>query len=101
MTKKDAQIISERITNEQLQLMFDNAKGQVKDWTVVSACNKGFTKGVAWNILAKDFDINKEYRNIAKYNMVREFGDYLPNELKVPKTPKPPKRPPTHHDPIF
>ena len=43
------------------------------------------TIGVAWNILAKDFDVGKTYHNLAKVNMVREFGQFLPEELKIKK----------------
>jgi phage terminase large subunit-like protein len=55
-----------------------NAKTNIKDWTKRSTCNKGFTKGAVWNILAKDFDINHEYHILAKTNMIREFGEFLP-----------------------
>ena len=53
MNRPDAKKIAQYITNEQLQKMFDNAKVGIKDWTKVSIVNKGLTKGVAWNILAK------------------------------------------------
>ena len=100
MNRKDAREIAQKITNEQLQQMFDNAKKGIKDWTKVSNNNKGFTKGVAWNILAKDFDLNYNYHILAKTNMVREFGEFLPDELK-PKKKKRQFSPPIHHDPIF
>ncbi|MCK9416585.1 hypothetical protein M0Q97_08020 [Candidatus Dojkabacteria bacterium] len=37
------------------------------------------TKGVSWNILAKDFDVNANHHILAKINMVREFGEFLSN----------------------
>jgi hypothetical protein len=101
MNRQDAKIIAERITNEQLKAMFDAAKVGIKDWTVVSSVNKGITKGVGWNVLAKDFDIDKQYHRLSKQNMIREFGEFLPEELKVKKEPKRKPNPPTHHDPIF
>ncbi len=97
---KDAKIIADTITNEQLKQMFDAAKVGIKDWTAVSSVNKGMTKGLAWNILAKDFDVNKNYHDLAKINMIREFGEFLPNNLK-PKKEKKESRKPTHQDPIF
>lgn len=101
MNKSDARKIAEDVTNEQLQTMLNNAKEHIKDWTVVSTCNKGMTKGVAWNVLAKNFDINKEYHNIVKYNMVREFGEYIEDSLKPQKKPKRPTITPYHQDPEF
>ena len=83
MNKSTAKQIAETITNEQLLVMFTNAKNSIKDWNKVSIVNKGMTKGTAWNILAKDFDINKTYHILAKTNMVREFGDYLPIKIEM------------------
>jgi hypothetical protein len=100
MNKNDARKIAETITNEQLKEMFDNAKANISDWTKVSSVNKGLTKGVGWNILAKNFDVNKDYNILAKTNMVREFGEFLPEELKPNKKIRRFKLP-VHHDPIF
>ena len=82
MNRSDSKKIALTITNEQLLEMFNNAKNGIKDWTKISNVNKGITKGVAWNILAKDFDVNKTHHNLAKINMIREFGEFLPIELK-------------------
>jgi hypothetical protein len=100
MNRKDAKEIAQKITNEQLQQMFDNAKKGIKDWTKVSNGNKGLSKGIAWNILARNFDVTKTYHILAKINMVREFGEFLPDELKIKKV-KRKFTPPVHHDPIF
>jgi hypothetical protein len=54
-------------------------------WDVPSVCNKGLSKGIAWNILASDFDVSKEYNSLAKTNMVREFSDFIPDYLKPKK----------------
>lgn len=96
MTKNQARKIAKKITNAQVQQMFDNARENITDWTVVSNANISFTKGVAWNMLARGFDVNYNYHVVGITNMVWEFGDYLPDELKPPSPP-----PPTHHDPIF
>lgn len=101
MNRKNAKLIAETITNDQLQQMFENAKNNITDWTVVSNVNKGITKGVGWNILAKNFDINEKYHIMAKINMVREFGDYLPDELKPQKKIKQKSKPPIHQKPKF
>lgn len=85
MNKRDAKKIAETITNEELAEMLWNAKAGIKNWTKVSNCNKGLSKGVAWNVLARDFDVNKKHHILAKTNMVREFGEYLPDHLKPEK----------------
>lgn len=101
MNRKNARKIAETITNEQLQEMFNNAKVGIKDWKKISSVNKGFTKGVSWNILAKDFDVNHNHHILAKTNMVREFGEFLSNELKPTKKQKQQSHPLTHQEPIF
>ena len=100
MNRADARKIAETITNEQIQKMFDTAKSKITDWTKVSNCNKGFTKGVAWNILAKDFDATVPHHILAKTNFVREFGEFLPDELK-PKKKSRKFYKPVHHEPQF
>lgn len=99
MNRNDARRIAQTISNEQIMEMFNKAKESIKDWTKISNCNKGVTKGVAWNILAKDFDIAINYHILAKTNMVREFGEFLPIEMK-PKRVKE-MQTPTHQEPQF
>lgn len=103
MNRTLAKKIAESITNEELALMFKSAKEKIKDWTKVSTVNKGITKGVAWNILAADFDVNHCYHILAKINMVREFGEFLPEELTKKHKHKKISVPanPTHQAPRF
>jgi len=102
MNKKDARKIAETITNEELKEMFDCAKIGITDWTKVSNVNKGMTKGVSWNILAKDFDINKTHHILAKINMIREFGEFLPDQIKPKRDSKKLSgNPPIHQEPNF
>jgi len=89
MQRHIARQIAEKITNEQLQEMFNKAKRKIVDWTKVSSVNPSLTKGAAWNILAENFDVNKKHHILAKTNMIREFGDFMPNELKPQKKVKP------------
>lgn len=100
MNRHDARKIAETITNDQIQRMFDSAKKSIRDWMVVSNVNKGMSKGAAWNILTKAFDINKRIHILAKTNMVREFGEFLPWELRPLKKQRA-TRTPVHQDPIF
>lgn len=96
MNRNEARKIAETITNEQLQAMFNTAKEMITDWTKVSDVNLGLTKGTSWNILAEDFDVNERYHIMEKTNMVREFGEFLPKELKPKKIFTP-----THQAPRF
>ena len=102
MNRKAAKKIAENITNEQLLEMLNTAKSSIKDWTKVSIVNKGLTKGTAWNILGSDFDMETKYHILAKINMVREFGEFLPDELKPTKAKlKHNDVPLIHQDPKF
>lgn len=100
MRRSDARKIAETITNEQLVQMLNEAKQKVTNWNEPSIVNKCFTKGVAWNILGANFDTNIEHHILAKTNMIREFGNYLPDELK-PKKKEKVKIIPFHQDPKF
>lgn len=102
MNKTDAKKVVEKITNEQLQKMFEKAKNNIVDWKETSVLNKGMTKGFSWNIFAKDFDLNKKHNDLVKTNMVREFGEFLPEDIK-PKKVKGKRfgRPPIHEEPNF
>jgi hypothetical protein len=100
MNKTEAKRLATLLSNVELLSMFDNAKLKITDWTKVSIVNKGMTKGTAWNILAKDFDIEKKYHNLTKVNMIREFGDFLPNYEKPVKKIKAIINP-VHQEPKF
>jgi hypothetical protein len=100
MQRHIAKQIAEKITNQQLKEMLDKAKIGVENWTKTSNVNKGLTKGAAWNILAAGFDVNMEYHWLTKLNMIREFGNFLPDELKPKKKDKPHIKP-IHQQPNF
>lgn len=101
MNRKQAREIAKTITNEQLKEMFDNAESNIKDWEKTSIVNKSFTIGTAWNILTKGFKIDSHNHILAKTNMVREFGGFLPEQLKPIKKEKRKLPIPIHQDPIF
>ena len=101
MNRTDAKKIAETITNEELNEMFENAKANITDWTKVSIVNNGMSKGAAWNILASDFNIDMKYHNMARVNMVREFGEFLPNHLKPAKKTKTTSINVVHQEPRF
>ena|SRR3990167_2470350 len=101
MNRNDARKIAETITNEQLQQMLETAKAKITDWTKVSNVNKGMTKGAVWNVLAKNFKCDTKYHILAKINMVREFGEFLPNEIKPMANRHVSDKPPFHQDPEF
>jgi hypothetical protein len=100
MNRRDARLIASTITNKQLKDMFSLASLGVEDWNKRSRVNKSMSIGTAWNILAKGFDVNHKYHVLAKKNMIWEFGDFLPDELKIKKVKK--KLPKIQHqEPIF
>ncbi len=103
MNKRDAGKIAETITLDQLRTMFNNAKDNITDWQVVSSVNKNMTKGAAWNILTLPVDVTPErVSKLAMRNMVWEFGDFLPEDVKIKrKSKKKQKSVPYHEDPIF
>ncbi len=102
MKRNEAKKIAETVTNLELKEMFLNAQNDIKDWAKTSTVNKGMTKGTAFNILSKGMgnDLTKPIHILAKINMVREFGEYLPNYEKKGKEKKElPK--PVHQEPNF
>lgn len=101
MNRTEERKIAEIITNDQIKEMFKSAKLGIKNWEKTSTVNKGLTKGLAWNILAKDFDININYHILAKTNMVREFSEYLPFELLPEKKKKRQINKVSHQSPDF
>ena len=102
MNKSNAKKIAETITFNQLQEMFNNAKNNIDDWTKVSSVNKSMTIGTTWNILfvgLKPAVINQKH---ALINMIWEFGDYLPDEVKITnKTKEKSEVKVTHQEPKF
>ena len=88
MTRSYAKDLAKRITNEQLKYMLMAAMYRVPDWSKASRGNKSLSIGVCWNLLAKKFNVNKRYSNLHKFNLIREFNEYLPEELKEPAKEK-------------
>lgn len=92
MNRKQAKLLSETITNSELNEMFKNAQELINDWQQTSIVNIGLSKGMAFNILSKgfgkDFDERKQIHSLAKINMLREFGEFLPNYCKPSKSEK-------------
>lgn len=101
MNKTDAKHIADIITNEGLFEMFETTRKTITDWTVPSVVNKGMSKGVAWNILASEFDVNIEHSHMSKVNMIREFGEFLPTYLTPMKKLKPIIKNFIHQEPKF
>lgn len=88
MNKSNSKKIAETITFDQLAKMFNQAKEGIKDWTEVSSVNGCMTKGTSWNILFKALSPKIMTQKLAITNMIREFGEYLPENLKPKKEHK-------------
>ena len=101
MNKTDAKKIAVTITFNQLQGMFNSAKENITDWESISNVNKQLTKGAAWNILFVGFKPETMLHPMAIENMIWEFGDYLPDDLKIKKQTKSKSVKAYHQDPIF
>jgi hypothetical protein len=102
MNKRTAYEIAKTITNEQIAEMFAAAKNDITEWSKTSKVNNGMTKGASWNVLVKDFDVNYKYHILGKRNMIWEFGEFLPNELKpLKKGNKGENTAPVHQEPKF
>lgn len=102
MNRNEARRLTETVTNDQLREMFVNALNNITDWKKPSTVNKGITKGAAFNILAHGFDAdsydpNRVVHPLAKVNMIREFGEFLPDHAK-PSKPIVSKRTYIHHE---
>lgn len=105
MKRAYAEIVVDSITNEQLKQMVINAKEQITHWKKPSIVNLSATIGTTWNILTpwvfnEIFLINMGRNH--KLNLIREFGEYLPEEAK-PILHKVPyvERELVHQEPIF
>lgn len=89
MTRLEAKQLASIVTAAELKAMFIDARINIQDWTRVSRVNKGCTVGVAFNILSSGFEIDSplptNVSQLTKINMLREFGEYLPNYVKVSK----------------
>ena len=101
MNKTDAKKIAVTITFNQLQGMFNSAKENITDWESISNVNKQLTKGAAWNMLFVGFKPETMLHPMAIENMIWEFGDYLPDDLKIKKQTKSKSVKAYHQDPIF
>lgn len=101
MDKSHAKHLSGQLDNYHLKQMLDRAKEEIKDWTVASKINKGLSKGTVWNFLANTFDVNHYISNIHKYNLIREYGEFLPEHFQRKKKLPKPEIIPVHQDPIF
>lgn len=78
MTRTEAKKLAEKVSVADLKFMFVNAYSKIRDWSRPSKVNKSMTIGAAFNVLSK-CGIDKNMPFIAKLNMIREFGEYLPN----------------------
>ena len=101
MVRHEARKIAEKITNQQIQDMLERAKNETLDWTKQAIGNKSFTKATAWNFLGRGFDVDADHHILYKTNIIREFGEFLPDELKPQKKKKPPPDDLIHQQPIF
>lgn len=98
MNKAAAKKIAANISRAQLSEMMQRAKLEISDWKVQSSVNSLFSKGKAWNILYPVFMSGRPMSMPAITNMVWEFGDYLPENMKPKKTMRAKANTLPHHE---
>ena len=107
MRRSYAKKLAENVTNSELREMFYNAQRSITqwgNWEKASKVNKSLSIGTAFNILSCGVDsdefLDQKIAQIAKFNMIREFGEYLPNyQPEQTKTKSNIKI--IHHEPKF
>ena len=107
MRRSYAKQLAEGVTNQELREMFYNAQRSLTQWggwEKVSKVNKSISTATAFNILSCGVDsedfLDQRIAPIAKFNMIREFGEYLPN-YQTEQTRTKPNIKITHHEPKF
>ena len=105
MNRNLAKKLAAVVTTKDLYEMLNRARLSLTedDWKKTSILNKSMSKGTTWNILTKNFNLNKRYDTIIKFNLIREFGEFLSAELKdkFKKKSKPLLLTVHHQDPTF
>jgi hypothetical protein len=107
MRRSYAKQLAENVTNQELREMFYNAQRAITQWggwEKVSKVNKSISTATAFNILSCGVDsedfLEQKISPITKFNMIREFGEYLPN-YQPEQTKTKPNIKITHHEPKF
>lgn len=107
MKRSYAKKLAESVTNQELREMFYNAQRSLTQWggwEKVSKVNKSISTATAFNILSCGVDsddfLEQKISHIAKFNMIREFGEYLPN-YKPEQAKVKPNIKIAHHEPKF
>ena len=95
MTRAEAKKLAEKASVADLKYMFVNAYAQIRDWQRPSKVNKGMTVGAAFNILSK-CSIDSNTHMLVRVNMIREYGEYLPDY--EPPVKKSKNNPIIHHE---
>lgn len=104
LSKKECKKSAETISNQGLKEMLDSARDNVEDWKKSSDINKRMSKGTAWNMFAKDFDVEEVYSTVLKLRLLQEFSEFLPSYLRPKKEFKKPEKKESsikHEAPIF
>jgi hypothetical protein len=103
MHRHEARKIAEKITDAQIHDLLVTARKNITKWSDPSRINKTMSRGVVFNIIngAVDNTDPKAVRVsvLIKQNIIREFGEYLPDNLKIDKKKRADNTAPYHEDP--
>jgi hypothetical protein len=100
MNKSEASRLAQTVTLDDLRAMFKVAQEHVTDWTAASRLNSQISKGAAFNILSAGIASADRVGDVAKRNMICEFGEYLPG-YKKPNKRRTSKSQRLHQEPCF
>lgn len=79
MRKTKARELAKTVSLDSLKTMLIEARKNFTAWSSPSSVNIGFSKGYSFNLFVKVMQEADESLNvIAKTNMIREFGTFLP-----------------------
>lgn len=105
MDKKSASEIATKTTIGQLESMLRVARATFKSWKAPSAVNKSLTKGysfnVYWEMLMEYKEEEREVPFVGVRNMIHDFGDFLPDDVKPSGSSRSDYPDPWHQDPII
>jgi ATP-dependent phosphoenolpyruvate carboxykinase len=101
MTQQYAKDLANRMSNQEIKEMLVNAMNGITDWTQPCKLNSGMSWGIAWNLLAKNFDGNNGHREFHKVQLLRMFEAWLPEKYKQVRKKKMNPEKVAHQEPDF
>jgi len=96
---KDSKKLAETLPHDAFTRMLENVKNNISFWENPSRDDKGISRGIVWNLCAKNYDSESSF--YVKFQLLREFGEYLPEEYQPKIRGRKHNYNPIHQKPIF